>query len=92
MNYSKQYYETYQGIPEDLAKQYNDLPLDNHCYLRIGLDHVFQDKWDNKLKRPAYKNITKSKLNELLYILKKYKTDKKLLLNHNKESLQFRKK
>ena len=90
MNYSKEYYQTYQGIPEELPKLYPDLSFDNHCYLRIGLDHLFQNKWDLKLKRPAYKNLTKEQLNKLIQVLEKYKSDKQLLLKHNKESLGFR--
>ena len=90
MNYSQKYYTVYKGLPEELAKKYPELPFENHCYLRIGLDHILQDKWDKKLKRPAYKNLNEEQLNKLIQILEKYKSDKKLLLKHNKESLKFR--
>lgn len=90
MKYSEAYYSTYQQLPEKLASQYSDLPFDNHCYLRIGLDHVMGAKWDTKLKRPAYKNLSETQRQELLRLLAHYQIDKELLLRHNGESLAFR--
>ena len=92
MKYSETYYQTYQYLPEELAKQYGTLRFDNHCYLRIALDNTFQAKWDTVLKRPAYKNLNEAELQNVLKLLKMYKKDQELLLTHNQNSLQWRKK
>ncbi|MEM6517352.1 MAG: acetyltransferase [Bacteroidota bacterium] len=90
MPYSQQYHETYQNLPEELPKIYPDLNFDNHCYLRIALDNTFKAKWDTKIKRPAYKNLNKPQLEQVLLLLNRYKTDSGLLLRHNKNSLRWR--
>lgn len=92
MNYSEAYYNTYQHLPEELAKQYANLKFDNHCYLRIALDNTFKTKWDTVLKRPAYKNLSPFQLEKVLKLLRTYKSDKDLLITHNQNSLQWRKK
>ena len=59
MLFSSEYYHTYQNLPEKLTEKYTDLNFQNHCYLRIALDNIFQAKWDTKIKRPAYRNLSK---------------------------------
>ena len=90
MNFSEEYYEAYQNLPEKLAEFYKELSFDNHCYLRIALDNVYNQKWDTVLKRPAYKNISKEKREVLLSLLKLYFEDKVLLLAHHRNSLRYR--
>ncbi|UZO80012.1 acetyltransferase [Aquimarina sp. ERC-38] len=90
MKYSEAYYNTYQHLPEELAKQYTNLRFDNHCYLRIALDNTFKAKWDTVLKRPAYKNLSATEREEVLNLLKTYKTNEALLQEHNKNSLEWR--
>ena len=90
-NYSEKYFEVYQGLPEKLVAIYPEFNFDNHCYLRIALDNTFNAKWDTVLKRPAYRNTSEQERTNLLKLLKHYKTNKTLLLEHNKNSLQWRK-
>ncbi|MDO1500302.1 acetyltransferase [Winogradskyella maritima] len=92
MTYSEAYYEAYKGLPEALEKSYHKLNFDNHCYLRIALDNTFNAKWDNVIKRPAYKNLSKEKLERVVGLLQAYKTDLELLQSHNAKSLSWRKK
>lgn len=92
MKYSEEYYKKYKGLQEELPNIYPELNFDNHCYLRIALDNVFDAKWDTKLKRPAYKNLESKDLENVLNLLESYKNDKNVLLEHNKKSLSFRKK
>lgn len=92
MNYSEAYFNTYQNLPEKLAKQYANLRFDNHCYLRIALDNTFKAKWDTVIKRPAYKNLSGEQKNKVLSLLQKYQSDQELLLIHNQNSLRWRKK
>jgi len=92
MSFSKQYYDTYQNLPEELVNVYPNLNFDNHCYLRIALDNTFEAKWDTVIDRPAYKNLSLDNTDKVLRLLKDYKTDKQLLLEHNRNSLKWRKK
>jgi len=91
MNFSKQYYDTYQNLPEELVNIYPNLNFENHCYLRIALDNTFQTKWDTVIDRPAYKNLSPSKMDKVLKLLKHYKTDYKQLVEHNRNSINWRK-
>ena len=90
--FSEEYYKAYQNLPEKLAEQYSDLNFENHCYLRIALDNTFEGKWDTFLKRPAYKNLSDSEKSIVRQLLKSYESNKSLLLEHNKNSLKWRKK
>ncbi|WGK64045.1 acetyltransferase [Croceiramulus getboli] len=90
MAYSPYYYSTYQNLPEKLVDTYSDLNFENHCYLRIGLDNIYQAKWDTVIQRPAYKYIQEAEREALLQLLKRYLEDKALLMAHNKDSLQWR--
>lgn len=85
------YRNTYLGLPESLAEQYTELNFDNHCYLRIALDNALGAKWDTKIARPAYRNLTIAKRHEVLSLLRRYETDRPLLLQHNEISLSYRK-
>lgn len=92
IKYSKSYLECYEGLPEKLAQQYSKLSFENHCYLRIALDNVFNTKWDTVISRPAYKHLSEQQRKNVVKLLKSYQEDKSLLLRHNALSLQYRKK
>ena len=92
MNYSKAYFDTYKNLPEKLALKYNDLALDNHCYLRIALDNLFKAKWDKIIGKPAYKNLNPFQKSQVISLLESYAKDKRLLLEHNRKSLLYRTK
>lgn len=92
MNYSEQYKNIYQSLPEKLAEHYPQLNLDNHCYLRIALDNTFKARWDTVISRPAYKNLNEKQINKLRALLNSYFNNKELLLEHNQNSLRWRNK
>ena len=69
-----------------------ELNFKNHCYLRIAYDNTANNKWDNVIAKPFIKNANEVQLNNALFLLNKYTSDKELLLEHNLISLAFRKK
>jgi hypothetical protein len=79
-------------IANDLEKQYTDLNFRNHCYLRIAYDNAVNSKWDTVVNRPFTANANLIQLTRAKWFLGLYKTDKELLLQHNKISLTYRKK
>lgn len=81
----------YQGLPEKLEKQYPELNFRNHCYLRIALDNTLKTKWDTKLKKPAYKYLLPHQLIAVINLLESYQKSKEVLLQHNRQSLNYRK-
>lgn len=88
---SKAYQNAYLGLPEQLVRNYPELNFENHCYLRIALDQVFQMKWDAKIPRPAHKHLNAEQLETARNLMTCYLTDKALLLQHNMLSLRYRK-
>jgi hypothetical protein len=79
-------------IANILEKQYPSFNFRNHCYLRIAYDNAVLAKWDNVVSRPFAKNASvyfKVVANENL---KMYLEDKGLLIEHNQNSLKYRKK
>lgn len=82
----------YQSLPELLVQRYPNLNFENHCYLRIALDHVIGDKWDTKVHRPAYQHLTPEQLINVVTVLRTYLENKPVLLQHHSESLAYRKK
>jgi hypothetical protein len=79
-------------LANDLQKQYIDLNFRNHCYLRIAYDNAVHSKWDTVVDRPFIANANLIQLTRAKWFLGLYKTDKELLLQHNKISLTFRNK
>jgi len=80
-------------LSNSLEKQFEkQLIFKNHCYLRIAYDNTANNKWDNVITKPFIKNANEAQLNNALFLLKKYTSDKELLLKHNLISLAFRKK
>lgn len=86
------YKNTYRGLPELLVKKYPELNFEDHCYLRIALDHVFGNQWDLKIHRPAFKHLTEKELKKVVTILQTYLENKPLLLQHHSQSLAYREK
>ena len=79
-------------LANDLEKQYPDLNFRNHCYLRIAYDNAVDCKWDAVVDKPFTANASLEQRYTAAWFLKLYKTDKYLLLEHNKISLTYRKK
>lgn len=75
-----------------LEKQYSELNFKHHCYLRIAFDYTTQCKWDNVVKKPYLNNCGYAGFESIENILNIYKKDKTILLNHNQNSLKYRKK
>ena len=75
-----------------LDKQYDlELNFRNHCYLRIAYDNTVQNKWDLVLKKPFTKYANQDQLENVINLLDTYMLDKNKLLEHNKNSLTYRK-
>jgi hypothetical protein len=79
-------------IANILEKQYLNLNFRNHCYLRIAYDNAVCDKWDNVVSRPFSKNASVYFQVVANENLKMYLEDKSLLIEHNQNSLKYRKK
>jgi hypothetical protein len=81
----------YFGLGKQLPEKYSQFPFQNHCYWRIALDNALDKRWDTIVSRPAYRNLTIQQLKMVVNLLEKYEMDKRLLLQHNRRSLGFRK-
>ena len=79
-------------LANELEGIYPNLNFRNHCYLRIAYDNAVYNKWDTVLNRPFTANANLIQLTRANWFLKLYKTDKYLLLEHNKISLTYRNK
>lgn len=91
MSDNKNAFIIYQGLPEQLAIHYKELPFDDHCYLRMALDNTFSAQWDTKIPKPAYKNLNQPQKKQVLQFLNQYKKDQALMLHHHRKSLEYRK-
>jgi hypothetical protein len=80
----------YESLPDQLVSHYKELTFENHCYLRIALDNTFQNKWDSKIKAPAYKYLNEKQLSDVLSLLKRYLVHKEVLIQHHKNSVKWR--
>ena len=79
-------------LAKELEGIYPDLNFRNHCYLRIAYDNAVDNKWDTVVNRPFTANANLIQLTRAKWFLGIYKTDKELLVKHNKISLTYRKK
>ena len=91
MSDNKKAFIIYQGLPEQLAIHYKELPFDDHCYLRMALDNTFSAQWDTKIPKPAYKNLNQPHKKQVLQFLNHSKKDHALILHHLLKSLKYRK-
>ena len=64
----------------------------NHCWARIILDNICDDKWSNVLDRPAYKALNKYMLKRAINTAKNMVNSIDLAIYLNKRSLGFRSK
>jgi hypothetical protein len=57
-------------VDEELpAAADDDWPVrEDHCFARIVLDTVFDDRWDDHIGRPAYRSLTTEQLREAIDI------------------------
>ena len=80
----------YFELGNQLPQIHKHLDFENHCYWRIALDNTLSAKWKDVVPAPAYKNISEEQLNHVIHLLKSYKKDEQLLLEHNRVSLAYR--
>ncbi|GAA0763255.1 acetyltransferase [Psychroflexus lacisalsi] len=80
----------YFSLGNELPKIHRHLNFDNHCYWRIALDNTMQAKWKDVVPAPAYKNISEEQFDHVIHLLKSYKGDEQLLIEHNRISLAYR--
>ncbi|RMB59502.1 acetyltransferase [Dokdonia sinensis] len=90
MNATISYKEHYMNLANELVKTYPEFNFENHCYLRIALDNAVGTKWDTKIARPAYKNLTIVQRALVIDYLAHYLSDRDMLLSHNAISLAYR--
>ncbi len=90
MNTTLDHKTYYLQLPDTLAQKYPDLNLKNHCYLRIALDNVIGTRWDKRIARPAYQNLSTQQRALVISYLSTYLDDKSTLLAHNMISLAYR--
>jgi hypothetical protein len=79
-------------LANELEGIYPDLNFRNHCYLRIAYDNAVDGKWNTVVNRPFTENANLIQLTRVKWFLGMYKTDKELLVKHNKISITYRKK
>jgi hypothetical protein len=90
MNYQARYSEL---INEILPTQIRHPIRFNHCFGRVALDWLFQDVWYKHIeKRPAYKQLTDSQLQQLIERMELWLEDRDVLIQDNTDSLRYRNK
>ena len=79
-------------LPSKAERQHWRLRED-HCFMRVILDHVFQDCWYNHLDRrlPAYKQLTCEQLKTAVHLAERILDEGESLLRQlNAASLLWR--
>lgn len=84
------YKDYYLQLPEVLVLKYPELNFETHCYLRIALDNVIGTKWDTRIAKPAYKNLSSKQRALTIDYLYQYSRDPAMLHSHNLISLAYR--
>lgn len=64
----------------------------NHCWARIILDNICNDKWSNVLSKPAYKSLNKHMLERAIKMAEGIIESSDLAVYLNNRSLGFRNK
>lgn len=64
----------------------------DHCFMRVILDHLFQDCWYNHLKKPAINNMTEEQLRQAIEIARGIRDNILDVVELNNASLIWRKK
>lgn len=82
--------EEYLDLGRKLAQAYPQKSFQNHCYWRIALDNTLGGRWDELRRRPAYRHLSPSELQQAVRLLQAYLEDETLLLRHNNNSLRWR--
>ncbi len=90
MDTSLHYKDYYLQFPDALVRKYPELNFENHCYLRIALDNVVGTRWDKRIAKPAYKNLTTKQRALVIEFLSDYLDDKSLLQSHHMISMAYR--
>lgn len=68
-----------------------DYPVkNNHCFARIILDYISGCKWDTKLTKPGYKQLTEAQLFLAVTRMKRWITNRNTLIADNIQSLKYR--
>ena len=83
--------ERYFALPKALEARYPALDFQDHCYWRIALDHVFQQRWDQVLNKPAHRHLSEKQMQKVVQFLEIYIDNLQLLMSHHAQSLRLRK-
>lgn len=75
-----------------IARAENYPITQNHCFLRVVYDHLFQDKWQRILsnKKPAIHQLSAGQLDAAIAIGDEMLKSRILVERLNEESLKFR--
>lgn len=65
---------------------------EDHCFYRVVLDWLVQDKWDRVLDKPAYKQLTEEQLEKCIDRMYIWIECPSILRRDNKNSLSYRKR
>lgn len=84
------YKDYYRQLPEILVLKYPNLNFETHCYLRIALDNAIGTRWDSRIAKPAYRNLSSKQRALVIEYLYQYTRDKAMLQAHNLISLAYR--
>ncbi|OYR54847.1 hypothetical protein DJ71_27135 [Halorubrum sp. E3] len=79
-------------LPQE-ARSQGSWPIeDDHCFARVVLDNLYQDRWDAHIeKRPAYKQLSPSELRDAIRIAEQLlETGAPLVDELNQRSLEWR--
>ncbi len=83
---------TRQILPE-LAKTQRWPVTRDHCFMRILLDAVHGERWDNQIQgRPAYKHMDAKRLDAAILLAKRVAANEANLWALNAQSLAWRDK
>ena len=63
----------------------------NHCFARIVLDHLHQQRWDEVIQqRPAYKQLNAAQLQQAIVRMEQWLREPELVFADNEQSLRWR--
>lgn len=89
----KEYLHYINVVLPSISSKNKQYPVQlNHCWARVILDNIFNDKWSNVISKPAYKNLNKVKLLEAINLAKCIVSSTDFSIYLNKKSLQYRNK
>lgn len=82
--------ESCKKYADELVTMYSKLAFDNHCYMRMAYDLAIENKWDNVVQKPFYKNATDEQLQKAIGNMVLMSFDLDFVHKFNRKSLKYR--